>query len=113
MPEIRKKQHIKYTDHKGRLHRIDGPARIYDSGTTQWYRNGKKHRTDGPAVEYSNGRKIWYYNDKRHRLDGPAVITAHGSKSWWIDDIKLTKEEYDKQVKLIKRSNTIKKILSK
>jgi hypothetical protein len=25
---------------KGKLHRIDGPARIYANGRVEWYRNG-------------------------------------------------------------------------
>ena len=44
-----------------KLHRIDGPAKEYISGSKYWYQNGKCHRIDGPAVEYSNGEKYWFY----------------------------------------------------
>ena len=27
-----------------------------------WYLNGKLHRVDGPAVEWSSGSKMWYLN---------------------------------------------------
>ena len=39
------------------LHREDGPAIEYASGTKEWYMNGKLHREDGPAIEYVNGEK--------------------------------------------------------
>ena len=108
---IKRKEHVKYVDHKGRLHRVDGPARIYNNGTKQWYYKDKLHRKDGPALEYNDGRKAWYINGKRHREDGPAVISRTGSKTWWLDDVPLTKEEYNNRIKLSKRSETIKKVL--
>jgi len=56
------------------LHREDGPAREWASGTKEWYLNGKKHREDGPARISSNGSKEWWLNGKLHREDGPAKI---------------------------------------
>jgi len=47
------------------LHRIDGPAVEYNSGTKYWYVNGQLHRIDGPAIEWSDGTKSWYVNGKR------------------------------------------------
>ena len=44
-----------FRDDQGRLHREDGPARIYPSGRAEWYRHGRLHREDGPAVEHANG----------------------------------------------------------
>ena len=41
------------------IHRTDGPAIVYPSGTKQWLINGKLHRLDGPAAEYPNGNKQW------------------------------------------------------
>ncbi len=37
------------------------------------YRNerGELHREDGPAIEYTSGTKMWYQNGKLHREDGP------------------------------------------
>ena len=49
---------------KGKLHRIDGPAIEYSSGTKYWFDNGKQHRIDGPAVEWGSGRRDWYLRGK-------------------------------------------------
>jgi hypothetical protein len=53
-----KENHFYYNN--GLLHREDGPAMIFASGTKYWLQNGKLHREDGPAVEWSDGR-IWFY----------------------------------------------------
>lgn len=47
-----------------RLHREDGPACEYISGTKAWYLNGDCHRQDGPAIEYTNGTKGWYFYNR-------------------------------------------------
>jgi hypothetical protein len=52
-----------YRNDLGQLHRLDGPAREYNSGSKEWLINGKLHREDGPAIEYSHGGKSWYLND--------------------------------------------------
>jgi hypothetical protein len=69
----------------GKLHREDGPACEYLSGTNIWLYNGLYHRVDGPAVKFYDGTKEWYFRGKRHRTDGPAVEKADGTKEWWID----------------------------
>ena len=84
--------------HNGNLHRTDGPAVEYASGTKFWYQNGNLHRTDGPAVEYANGRKRWYQNNKLHCTDGPAVEYADGTKSWFLNGVELTEAEWLKKV---------------
>lgn len=45
------------------IHREDGPALIFDSGTKKWSIHGKLHRLDGPACEWSDGSESWYAND--------------------------------------------------
>jgi hypothetical protein len=55
------------------LHREDGPAIEYASGSKYWCINDSLHREDGPAIEHADGSKYWYMNDKRHHDDGPAV----------------------------------------
>lgn len=45
----------------GRLHRIDGPARIWSDGATDWYQDGRLHRIDGPARDWPDG-EWWYVN---------------------------------------------------
>jgi hypothetical protein len=70
----------------GELHRTNGPAVEWPSGTKEWFIKGQRHRTNGPAVEYSNGDKEWYIEDKRHRINGPAIECADGDKVWYIED---------------------------
>jgi hypothetical protein len=79
----------------GRLHRTDGPARIYPSGTQSWWQNGRRHRTDGPALVRPDGTQWWYLNGQRHRTDGPAVIQADGLQEWYIEDQWLTQQEVE------------------
>lgn len=76
----------------GQIHRENGPAVEYASGTKEWFRNGQFHCEDGPAIEW-RGSKFWYKNGERHREDGPAIERADGTKEYWIDGKRLTKEE--------------------
>jgi len=63
----------------GKLHRLEGPARIWQDGTKKrWYQNGIPHRIDGPAVEYANNDKRykwWYLNGKfiAFRIENPII----------------------------------------
>ena len=77
-----KRYFIKGTDI---LHREDGPAIEYATGTKSWCKEGKYHRLDGPAYEGYNGDKVWFKEGKRHRLDGPAVEYFNGNKQYWIE----------------------------
>ena len=70
--------------------------RVY-SDKTEWLINGKLHRKDGPAIEYASGSKFWYLNGLCHREDGPAVEYASGSKYWCLNGKQLTEEEFNKQ----------------
>lgn len=74
------------------LHRLDGPAKIFQRGTRYWYRNGEIHREDGPAVIGASGTKEWFQNGKLHRLDGPAHINANGLIEYWIDGVQYKNE---------------------
>jgi len=56
----------------GHLHREDGPAVEYTSGTKEWYLNGKLHREDGPAVEWFDRNKAWYLNGRWTGDEQPA-----------------------------------------
>lgn len=85
---------IRYYNYRDNLHREDGPAVIYPSGTKLWYFNNKKHREDGPAIEYPDGSGSWYFNDQRHRLDGPAIVRSDGTKEYWINGKGYLEEEY-------------------
>ena len=78
---------------------------IYDVDyATYYYVNGELHREDGPAFENIFGKKFWYINDKRHRLDGPA-IEYYDEKFYYIEGKEYSKEEFDKQVRIIKMRN--------
>jgi len=57
------------------------------------------HREDGPALEWSSGSKEWYLNGKLHREDGPAIVWPDGTKWWYLNDKHLSEEEFNARVK--------------
>lgn len=70
----------------------DPPTFIRPSGTKEWHLNKVNkilHRTDGPAVEWETGTKSWYQHGKRHRLDGPAIEWSDGTVAFWVDGYRL------------------------
>lgn len=81
------------------LHRLDGPAVEWYTGTKYWYVNNKQHRLDGPAVERKNGTKEWWVDNERHRLDGPAYIDRLDYKEWYIRGEELTEAEFNNYIK--------------
>lgn len=52
----------------GTIHREDGPALEYDNGTCtgpfMWYFNGLLHKLDGPARIWSDGQTEWWFHGK-------------------------------------------------
>jgi hypothetical protein len=84
----------KYWARFGKFHRVDGPAKIYEDGTLEWYIHGLLHREDGPAVIFPDGAEQWYKNGKLHREDGPAVIWKNKSESWYLKGIPYSKEAW-------------------
>jgi hypothetical protein len=38
---------------------------VWSNGTKFWLRNGRLHRTDGPAVEYHTGSNEWWLDGVR------------------------------------------------
>ena len=76
---------VEYYNEAGLLHREDGPAIIYASGSKHWCINGQLHREDGPAIEAASGDRYWYRNGKLHREDGPAVIYQNGTRKWLLN----------------------------
>ena len=90
-----------YLDDK--LHRTDGPAEEYKSGTKIWFQNGLQHRIGGPSHEYSNGDKSWYQNGLFHRLDGPAYECVSGNKFWYYEGKRIdcnSQDEFERIIKL-------------
>lgn len=51
---------------KGETHRLDGPAKVWNSGLKEWYKNGKFHREDGPAREIPDRPNEWFLNGKEY-----------------------------------------------
>ena len=78
----------------GKVHREDGPAIIFPSGTKQWLLDGEFHRIGGPAVECPDGHREWYQFGKLHREDGPAIEQKDGSINWCLNDKCIKLEEY-------------------
>jgi len=98
-----------YRNKNGKLHRLDGPAVIYNNDEDwdiwkEYYINGKLGRIGGgPAItkaDYDTEINEYYENDKLHRLDGPAH-TEHWNggrhSSYWIDGIEYSVDEYAKK----------------
>ena len=88
----------RYYNDAGRLHRLDGPAIVWRSGSMQWWLNGQRHREDGPAVEHMDGTRMWLLYGRLHRTNGPAVEWPDGSVEWWINGVKYTEAEYQAQL---------------
>ncbi len=73
-----------------------------DQYGTTFYLNKKgfMHRTDGPAVEYASGSKVWYLNGKRHREDGAGLIDVVAQyKSYYLNNKIYKKEDFIYQTK--------------
>jgi len=73
---------------------------------TKTYTNskGQLHRLDGPAIEHANGDKEWYKEDKYHRADGPAFEYSDGTKYWWVLHKKLEEKEFNSWLNRIQKS---------
>ncbi len=79
---------LEWRDPRGRLHREDGPARVFPSGREEWFRHGRLHREGGPAVVHANGSVKWYVDGRRHRDDGPACVYVNGTQKWYRDGLR-------------------------
>ena len=73
----------------GKLHRLDGPARIFPDDSKEWYINGKHHRTDGPAFIGSDGRQEWWINGTNITIDVNNWIKKQNVTWPWNDDIQI------------------------
>lgn len=77
------------------LHRIGGPAVIFNDGSHVWYQEGVLHNDDGPAVcsytpknddesgllrwrmPHPMATFMWYMHGQCHRIDGPGYVIAY------------------------------------
>ena len=99
-----------WTNDKGQKHRIYGPAvRTLDPKyhLVEWYKEGKLHRLDGPARVHNNNM-FWYKEGELHCLCGPAVIEQAGPKQYWIDGRRWPPKEYKKEIARRRRKGLIK-----
>ena len=75
---------------------------VDDCGTRSYYNSaGELHRDDGPAVEWASGTESWYQNGLRHRVEGPAVEYPDGGKAWFINGEEFTEAEFNQAVRLL------------
>jgi len=72
-----------WSNDKGHLHRVDGPAAEWSDGEQKWFYNGSLHRFDGPAVSRPDGYERWMIHGLEHRYVGPAIIYPVGTKFWY------------------------------
>jgi hypothetical protein len=72
----------------GRIHRDNGPAKIWSNGDQHWYKNGRIHRDNLPAIILASGEQCWYKDGLQHRdNDLPAIINQNGSQYWYKNDL--------------------------
>jgi len=74
----------------------------HEDGCIIWRCNGKIHRENGPAKIWTNGNKEWLINNKHHRTDGPAceyVLWTTKSKYWLLDGIEYTEKEWKEETR--------------
>ncbi len=63
------------------------------------------HREDGPAVEYASGSKYWYQNGLAHRIDGPAYMYKHMgafNNSYYLNGKRIHCDSDDEFIKIVK-----------
>jgi hypothetical protein len=81
---------------------IEYTVKVYDGGYNGWFLNGKLHREDGPATEYASGTKYWYLNGEKVTEEEHNRMT---SKVVEMTVVEMTMEEINKalgkQVKVV------------
>jgi len=65
------------------LHRVDGPAIIFKSGTNWWIQNGELHRENGPAIVSKKSVEYWINGHKANTEEKKNI-----KRNYWIDKIK-------------------------
>lgn len=95
---------------KGKLHRVDGPARLsvlvnmafqgsYGASIEEWFLDGKEHREDGPCLIHHGhdglpDLEIWKQFGKLKAPPGaPALIDR--KQMLWVDDQELPHRDDD------------------
>lgn len=73
-----------YRNDEGLLHKADGPAIIWHTGSKMWYIDGKLHRIGGPAIEYKSTDGLeyneYYINGRCYNLFFYKIISIFYKK---------------------------------
>ena len=56
---------------------------------------GLLHRLDGPAVVWQDGTELHYVAGKLHREDAPAVHGGSGVDEWWTHGVRVVVVSFD------------------
>lgn len=81
------------------------------NGNKRYRVEGNLHREDGPAVQYFSGTNMWFIDGLLHRLDGPAIEWIDGDKAWYIKGVKIevnSQEEFEDYINQFKDTLDIK-----
>jgi hypothetical protein len=70
----------------GLLHRLDGPAVVWDNGTTEWYVHGVKHRDVYPA-DIRGATFEWWKHGRMWRENGLPVSITEQKRGWRIVEL--------------------------
>ena len=60
---------VAFRDENFNLHRVDGPAHIYEDGSHEWQYEGKLHSYYGPALFRADKKFSWYWHGSRTSFD--------------------------------------------
>jgi hypothetical protein len=64
-------------------------------GGPTFRKQGLLHRLDGPAVVWQDGTELHYVAGKLHREDAPAVHGGPGGDEWWTHGVRVVVVSFD------------------
>ena len=73
------------------------------NGVLLHYKNGRVHREDGPAKIWPDGTMEWWFNGEIHNEDGPSAIheyiqTTPLKYTWHIHGVGYTFDDWCKKL---------------
>ena len=89
---------VEWRNSEDKLHRINGPAIIWNTGRREWLRDGELHRLNGPAIEENDGHQEWYRFGKLDCEFGSAIRYADGSEDYYLYGVHLTTKQWQTRV---------------
>lgn len=81
------------------------PAIDWGKGSIEWYIKGKLHKLDGPARQYNDGRKSWYINNqeiKEEDFYNHPLVIIHQEKMKLEKNISISASNDNAQHKKMK-----------